>query len=44
MADPIGEYNFKNTGIVLSKTADGQIQQISSYEGTATDSGSVLVL
>ena len=41
MADPIGEYNFKNTGIVLSKTADGQIQQIVSYEGTATDSGSV---
>ena len=41
MADPIGEYNFKNTGIVLSKTADGQIQEIVSYEGTATDFGSV---
>ena len=36
MADPIGEYNFKNTGVVMNKTADGQIQQVNTYEGSAT--------
>lgn len=36
MADPIGEYNFKNTGIVMNKTADGQVQQVVTYEGSAT--------
>ena len=36
MADSIGEYSFKNTGTVLSKTADGQIQQVSTYEGSGT--------
>ena len=36
MADSIGEYSFKNTGTVLSKTADGQIQQVSTYEGAGT--------
>jgi hypothetical protein len=36
MADPTGEYTFKNTGVVISKTADGQVQQLMSYEGAAT--------
>ena len=36
MADPTGEYTFKNTGVVVSKTADGQVQQLMSYEGAAT--------
>jgi hypothetical protein len=36
MADPTGEYKFKNTGVVVSKTADGQVQQLMSYEGAAT--------
>ena len=36
MADPIGEYSFKNTGVVLNKTADGQIQHVTTYEGAAT--------
>ena len=26
MVDPIGECHLKNTGVVVSKTADGQIQ------------------
>jgi hypothetical protein len=36
MADQTGEYKFKNTGVVVSKTADGQVQQLMSYEGGAT--------
>ncbi len=36
MADPTGDYTFKNTGVVVSKTADGQVQQLMSYEGAAT--------
>jgi len=37
MADQTGEYNLKNTGVVVSKTADGQVQQLMTYEGAGTE-------
>ena len=39
MAEPAGEFKSKRTGFTLTKTADGQIQQTGSYEGTATGFG-----
>jgi len=39
MAEPLGEFKSKRTGFALTKTADGQIQQTASYEGTATGFG-----
>ena len=39
MSEPVGEFKSKRTGFTLTKTADGQIQQTSSYEGTATGFG-----
>ena len=39
MAEPAGEFKSKRTGFTLTKTADGQIQQTASYEGTATGFG-----
>ena len=36
MADQTGEYNLKYTGTVVNKTADGQVQQVMTYEGAGT--------
>ena len=36
MADQTGEYNLKYTGTVVNKTADGQVQQLMTYEGAGT--------
>ena len=41
MADPIGEFNLKNTGISFNTTADSQLQQTVDFEGTATGFGAV---
>ena len=36
MADQTGEYNLKYSGTVVNKTADGQVQQLMTYEGAGT--------
>ena len=41
MADPVGEFNLKNTGISFNTTADSQLQQTVDFEGTATGFGAV---
>ena len=41
MADPVGEFNLKNTGMSFNITADSQLQQTSDFEGTATGFGAV---
>jgi len=41
MADQVGEFNLKNTGMSFNITADSQLQQTSDFEGTATGFGAV---
>ena len=41
MADPVGEFNLKNTGMGFNVTADSQLQQSIDFEGTATGFGGV---
>ena len=41
MADPVGEFNLKNTSNGFNITVDSQLQQTSDYEGTATGFGAV---
>ena len=36
MADQTGEYNLKYSGTVVNKTADGQVQQLMTYEGAGS--------
>ena len=36
MADKTGEYTLKYSGTVVNKTADGQVQQLMTYEGAGT--------
>ena len=39
MADPIGTFTSKMSGLTLTKTADGHMQQLVNYEGNATGFG-----
>ena len=41
MAEPVGEFNLKNTGNSFSRTSDGQLEQASDFEGEATGFGAV---
>ena len=42
MAEPIGEFNMKNTGISFDLLSDDRIQQTADFEGTASGFGAVL--
>ena len=41
MAEPVGEFNLKNTGNSFNRTSDGQLEQASDFEGEATGFGAV---
>ena len=41
MAEPVGTFDMKSTGVSFNTTADGQLQQTSDFEGTATGFGAV---
>lgn len=41
MADPIGEFRSTRAAWFMTKTADGEIQMTTSYEGTADGFGAV---
>ena len=41
MAEPVGEFNLKNTGNSFNRTSDGQLEQAADFEGEATGFGAV---